>query len=80
MVRGTNQAMKLVSRTFHRLAAAAALLVVLSVGTCAELAGLSVGEKAPAFSLKNQSGEDIGSAELLKKGPLAIVFYRSADW
>jgi peroxiredoxin len=35
-----------------------------------------VGDKAPAFSLKDPDGNDVSSAELLKKGPLIISFYR----
>lgn len=46
----------------------------------AELSGLKVGEKAPAFSLPNQDGVTVQLSEALKKGPVALVFYRSADW
>jgi cytochrome oxidase Cu insertion factor (SCO1/SenC/PrrC family) len=45
-----------------------------------ELTGLKVGAKAPAFTLKDQNGEDRSLDELLKKGKVALVFYRSADW
>jgi len=45
-----------------------------------ELAGLAVGERAPKFALKNQDGKPVSSEELLKKGPVVVVFYRSADW
>jgi cytochrome oxidase Cu insertion factor (SCO1/SenC/PrrC family) len=42
--------------------------------------GLRIGEKAPAFALKDQEGIDRSLEELLKKGKVALVFYRSADW
>ena len=35
-----------------------------------------VGEKAPGFSLKDPEGNIVSSAELLKKGPLIVSFYR----
>jgi cytochrome oxidase Cu insertion factor (SCO1/SenC/PrrC family) len=42
--------------------------------------GLAVGSKAPAFALKDQAGKERTLAELLKKGKVALVFYRSAGW
>jgi cytochrome oxidase Cu insertion factor (SCO1/SenC/PrrC family) len=45
-----------------------------------EQTGLKVGEKAPTFTLKDQRGEDRSLDEYLKKGKVALVFYRSADW
>ncbi len=45
-----------------------------------EKKGLSVGTKAPAFTLKDPSGKDRTLAEFLKKGKVALVFYRSAGW
>ena len=45
-----------------------------------EQTGLKVGEKAPAFTLKDQEGKERSLDELLKKGKVALVFYRSADW
>ena len=42
--------------------------------------GLAVGKKAPKIELKDQSGEVVKVADLLKEGPVAVVFYRSADW
>ncbi len=67
---------------------------VIKIGICVTLAlgafnresnaqeehGLKVGQKAPTFMLKNQSEKDLSLAEILKKGPVALVFYRSADW
>lgn len=46
----------------------------------AEMSGLVVGKQAPPFTLKDQDGKDLALAQLLKKGPVALVFYRSADW
>jgi hypothetical protein len=45
-----------------------------------EKTGLKVGSKAPAFTLKDQAGKERSLDELLKKGNVALVFYRSAGW
>jgi cytochrome oxidase Cu insertion factor (SCO1/SenC/PrrC family) len=45
-----------------------------------EQPGLKVGESAPGFTLKDQDASDRSLNELLEKGPVALVFYRSADW
>lgn len=45
-----------------------------------EKTGLAIGQKAPAFTLKDQDGRDVSLNSLLNKGPVALVFYRSADW
>jgi len=42
--------------------------------------GLKVGEKAPAFRLKDQDGKERTLEEFTKKGTVAIVFHRSAGW
>ena len=42
--------------------------------------GLPVGKKAPDFILNDQSGGKLQLSKLLAKGPVAIVFHRSADW
>ena len=42
--------------------------------------GLCIGAHAPAFTLKDQNGNEVSLEALLKKGPVALVFYRSADW
>jgi hypothetical protein len=42
--------------------------------------GLAIGAKAPAFTLKDQNDRDVSLDSLLKKGPVALVFHRSADW
>ena len=45
-----------------------------------EKTGLAVGRKAPAFTLKDQTGKEVSLESLLKTGPVALVFHRSADW
>ena len=35
-----------------------------------------VGDKAPSFELKDPEGNVVSSAELLKKGPVVVTFYR----
>ncbi len=37
---------------------------------------LKVGDKAPVFTLNDADGNIVSSAELLKKGPLVVSFYR----
>jgi len=37
---------------------------------------LSVGDKAPTFSLPNGAGKTVASNDLLSKGPLVVSFYR----
>ncbi|MBI4326373.1 MAG: redoxin domain-containing protein [Chloroflexi bacterium] len=67
-----------------------AALLILSLGlspvaTAAQEAspektGLAVGQKAPAFTLQDQNDQSVSLESLLQKGPLALVFHRSADW
>ncbi len=45
-----------------------------------EQTGMKVGEKAPKFTLKDQAGRERSLDDLLEKGKVALVFYRSADW
>ncbi len=42
--------------------------------------GLRVGEQAPDFTLKDQSGRTRKFADFRGKGIVALLFYRSADW
>ena len=42
--------------------------------------GLKVGDRAPAFKLKDQNGKEHALADAMKQGTMALVFYRSADW
>jgi len=39
-----------------------------------------VGEKAPEFTLLDQTGAERSLTGLLKDGNVALVFYRSASW
>jgi hypothetical protein len=42
--------------------------------------GLKVSENAPPFKLKDQDGKERTLEEFMKKGVVALVFYRSAGW
>ena len=42
--------------------------------------GLKIGQKAPAWVLKDPLGQTHTLDQHLEKGPLALLFYRSADW
>ncbi len=41
-----------------------------------EGAALKIGERAPEFSLFDQDHFSVGSAELLREGPLVVSFFR----
>ena len=61
----------------------AMMAVALLAPTCfaqKKVPGLESGAVAPEFKLKDQEGKDVSLAPLLKKGKVAIVFYRSANW
>jgi cytochrome oxidase Cu insertion factor (SCO1/SenC/PrrC family) len=45
-----------------------------------ELTGIKVGERAPKFALNDQEASERSLDEFLKKGNVALVFYRSANW
>lgn len=68
----------------HSLAACSLSLLAFSMITAASASsdntGLSVGQKAPGFTLNDQNAREVSLAALLKKGPVALVFFRSADW
>ncbi len=67
----------------RRSVALAALLAtsqLIASSGCAADEGLKVGDKAPAIELKNQNAEVIKVSEMLKDGPVAVVFHRSANW
>ena len=49
-------------------------------GAEADLPGPDIGSKAPEFTLSDSPGQKHALSELLRKGSVAIVFYRSADW
>ena len=42
--------------------------------------GIEIGTKLPRIELKNQLGKTTSVQQLLKKSPVAIVLFRSADW
>lgn len=42
--------------------------------------GIEVGQTFPAVKLKDQTGQVFDFAAALKKGPVALVIFRSADW
>ena len=42
--------------------------------------GPAIGMTAPSFKLKDQSGKERSLDEFLKKGNVALVFFRSAGW
>jgi len=42
--------------------------------------GLRVGDKAPDFELRDQRGVSRTLAGYAKKGIVALLFFRSADW
>ena len=37
---------------------------------------VKAGDRAPLFTLKDQNGNDVSSADLLARGPLVVTFYR----
>lgn len=41
---------------------------------------VNVGDKAPDFTLKGNDGKEYTLSEMTKKGRVALVFYRSANW
>jgi len=56
------------------------LITQAAYGQADEKTGLKIGAKAPAFMLKDQSGKERTLDEFVKKGKVALVFYRSASW
>jgi peroxiredoxin len=52
----------------------------MSSGDASMMPGLKVGDRAPEFTLKDANGHEVSLASLLKKGKVALVFFRSADW
>ena len=65
--------------TAAEMPAPAAMPALPSAATEA-MPGLKVGDKAIDFTLKNAAGDDVALSVLLKKGKVALVFVRSADW
>ena len=69
---------------FFELACLAGLVVTVALVPSATNAqdeiGPKVGSTIEDFSLDDQSGKTHQFSELLKAGPVAVVFYRSASW
>lgn len=62
-----------------------AVLLVLPLAAFAQdeepkLPGIEVGKKAPDFELNDQLGRPIKLSSMLQKGPVAVIFHRSASW
>ena len=49
-------------------------------GTPAQEQEISVGARAPLFTLKDQNDREVSLAALVQKGPVAVVFIRSVVW
>lgn len=60
--------------------AAGAVGAVTSGQSSAAGASIKVGDKFPALSLKDQTGEAFDLSKTLQAGPVALVIFRSADW
>lgn len=45
-----------------------------------EKTGLKIGKPAPSWNLTDQTGKKHSLKSLIEKGPVALVFYRSANW
>jgi len=74
-------------KTIHRLNIMAGMILALCFGTAMgaesaqpEKTGLAVGKKAPDWTLKDANGKEQSLQALIKNGPVALVFYRSANW
>lgn len=71
--------------TFHILRCVA-VMVLLAAGSKAfgdpstHPKEIVVGERAPAFTLKDQNDREFSLEAMIKKGPVAVVFIRSIDW
>ncbi len=69
---------------FFKLSCLAGLLVAVAFVPATTNAqdeiGPKIGSTIEDFSLDDQSGKTHQFSELLKAGPVAVVFYRSASW
>ncbi len=73
------------SITLQILRCAAALVLLAATAKAADVAAvpakeIAVGDRAPAFTLKDQNDQEFSLATMIKKGPVAVVFIRSIDW
>ena len=41
---------------------------------------IAVGDRAPLFTLKDQNDREVSLKEMIRKGPVAVVFIRSVTW
>ncbi len=59
-----------------------AMLIASSnaVSQDAERKQVAVGDRAPSFALKDQNEQEFALDEMVKKGPVAVVFVRSVEW
>lgn len=70
----------------NALVCQAVVLSLLALTCCMTAAedtpapGPKLGTKAAEFKLPDQNGKERKLSELLKQGPVAVVFHRSADW
>lgn len=64
--------------------ALAALLACSLIGTATGketfAPGPKIGTTAPEFALRDQHDEEQKLSQLIKNGPVAVVFHRSAQW
>ena len=67
-------------RVFRLMAPLLGLLLAGAPVRADEEVGLAAGQESPTFSLEDQSGKTQSLNALLADGPVAIVFFRSADW
>jgi peroxiredoxin len=44
------------------------------------IGGAEVGTEAPGFNLKDQNDQDVSPDDLIRSGPVAIIFFRSPSW
>ncbi len=71
-------------KPLHAVCFLAATLFTTDLGatdaTLPDETGLRIGQHAPPFTLNDQNGKEVSLDALLKNGPVALVFFRSADW
>jgi peroxiredoxin len=73
-----------ISHLFRFRVVLAVSLLAASPGANAQAAPqlpeITIGQRAPSFTLKDQNDRDVSLDALLKKGPVAVVFIRSVEW
>lgn len=68
--------LKIINFMKHLFLLIAILSLIIFANAQEQPKGLSVNDKAPAFTAKNQNGKMISLDEELKNGPVVLVFYR----